>query len=123
MFHAVYYRNDAALAFLVDEGTSLLNLDNRGRSIVHFAAACANPKVMKILERACIEGVPMDDATVKSWWTWFNDRDTWYRGVRASHEEEISAFQALVASIKSPPISDLNTVRSFRIPGEFPKEE
>jgi ankyrin repeat protein len=121
-FHAVYYRNDAALAFLIDKGASLLNLDNRGRSIVHYAAANANLKVMGILERASIEGVPTDDATVKSWWTWFYDRDTWYRGIRASHKEEVSAFQALIASIKSPPISEPDTVSSFRIPGEFPKD-
>jgi ankyrin repeat protein len=123
IFHAVYYRNDAALAFLIDQGTSLLNLDNWGRSIVHFAAACANPKVMGVLERARIKGVPMDENTVQSWWTWFYDRDTWYRGARASHEEEVSTFQAPLASIKSPLSSDPNSVSSLKVPGEFPEDE
>lgn len=119
MFHAVYYRNDAALAFLIHQGISLDNLDNRDRSIVHFAAACANPKVMSILEAANIQGVPMDADTVENWWAWFNDRDTWFRGVRAPHDEEVSAFKALVASVRSCPI---RRSKESRMPGAYPMD-
>lgn len=120
MFHAVYYRNDAALAYLISQGISLDNLDNRHRSVVHFAAACANPKIMGILEAADIQGIPMDSETVENWWAWFNDRDTWFRGARAPYDEEVAAFTALVASVRSCTIKrKLET----KMPGAFPVDK
>jgi ankyrin repeat protein len=120
MVHAVYYRNEAALAFLIDKGSSLTKLDNQGRSIVHIAAARANFKIMKMLEAAHIEGVPKDAATIQNWWSWFNDRATWYQGIRAPLAEEFSAFQALVESVRpyQPPSLDIDS--SFPVPGAYP---
>jgi len=98
----------------------------QGHTVVHSAASCGDIETMKILQQACIEGLPMDDKALEQYWLWFDDRvDYIIPTRRAPPEAEEAAFQALLDSItpaRSAILEHENheDYEAFHIPGAFP---
>ena len=114
------------LKTLIYHRAQLNNTTLQGHTVVHYAALYGDIETMKILEQACIKGLPMDDKALEQYWLWFDDRVHYIIPTRrAPLEAEEAAFQALLDSI-TPAIyvpqddEHYEDNDGVHIPGAFP---
>lgn len=123
MCYAILFNNHLNVRLFVQRGASFNVFGHGGHSIVSYAAAAADIDTMSTLEEARIEGLHLDDAIKAIYWAWFDHRDDYFIGQRAPLEDERSAFQALLDSIKPClNLSPLNNRKIWDVPGSFPCE-
>ncbi|KAI4639298.1 uncharacterized protein J4E78_010983 [Alternaria triticimaculans] len=98
---AAQYNNHAALEILIQHGARLNGWTNSHHSIIHFVASYGDLQTMQTLEKACIEGLPMDEDSLEDYWYHFEDRrcNKYLPRGKMSREVEEAAFQTLLDSI------------------------
>ncbi|KAI4681614.1 hypothetical protein J4E81_009780 [Alternaria sp. BMP 2799] len=121
---AAQNNNHDVLKTLIYHRAQLNNTTLEGHTVVHSAASCGDIETMKILEQACIKGLPMDEEALEQYWLWFDERVHYIIPTRrASLEAEEAAFQALLDSItpaRSVMLEHHEDHKAFHIPGAFP---
>ncbi|KAI4616133.1 uncharacterized protein J4E87_008868 [Alternaria ethzedia] len=124
---AAQYNNHAALEILIQHGARLNGWTNSHHSIIHFVASYGDLKTMQTLEKACIEGLPMDEDSLEDYWYHFEDRrcNKYLPKAKMSREVEEAAFQGLLDSIVPAEYATSEDEHyedsdAIRIPGAFP---
>lgn len=100
IFRAVMGNHAPAVRYLCNKGAQLNRMAKMGGTLITYAATYAGIEVMEILTEARISGIPMKDANIKKYYSYFIAfRDNSFVGTRAHFEAEESAFSALLSSV------------------------
>ena len=118
--------NHAVLETLIHHGAQLNLCKYNTVFIVDLVAGYGDVETMRLLEEACIEGLPMDEVSLTEYWWWFNaryDALSRYRS-RDPPDVEKSAFQALLDSIiPAEPVVEQDEDTLLHVPGAFPIDD
>jgi ankyrin repeat protein len=118
---AVQFNRHSNTRLLIDRGASL---DARFRGpLVYHTVTAADTETVGILQKAGLEGLETDAASLDMYWSWLYHRKELNSRQHASEAEDIAAFQALLDSVTSrPDRSWTDTVKSFEVPGAYPED-
>ena len=126
VMRAVECNNHSVLQTLINHGAQLVLGTDLYDSVIWLAASHGDLETMRILEEACIEGLPMDESSLYDYWWWFNVRyDTLSPYCsRDPRDVEESAFQDLLDSITPAVVVIVQDVDTLRhVPGAFPIDD
>ena len=126
VMHAVVGNCHAVLETLIHHGAQLNLRTYKKLSILHLVAGYGDVETMRLLEEACIDGLPMDEDSMTEYWWWFNDRYNPNYPCRSldSPDVEESAFKALLDSITpAEPVTEQDEDTLLHVPGAFPIDD